>query len=173
MLRGKFEIRPGQYPNDLFGVFGQYVRAVEYLFEAMQRTSFSADHCSYPILYLMRHTLEVGLKANIQCISIDVYRALDKKKLSQHELGYLIDQFVGVVENKLLESDDLGHFRSECSAMRELVDFMPSASSFRYTHERGGEPVFRLEVFDLERLRLLFNRSQTILAYTPAVLFGA
>ncbi|MFN8350291.1 MAG: hypothetical protein U0U25_02380, partial [Flavobacteriales bacterium] len=76
------------------GVFGQYARAVEYLYKAIEQTSFSADHCSYPLLYLMRHSIEVGLKANIQCVVQEGQNVSGQQAGNIHDLSKLHRKFV-------------------------------------------------------------------------------
>lgn len=173
MLKGQFEVRPGQYPDELMGVFGQYVRAVGYLFEALRKTPFSVDHCSYPLLYLIRHSLEVGLKANIRIVCEETNSAANEKKLESHNLKLLLDEFVALVSTQgNMDPETLEYFLVECTAMEELVNMMPSASSFRYTKERNGTPVFNTEVLDIATIKQQFDRAHEILAYTTSVLYA-
>ena len=156
------------------GVFGQYVRAVDYLYGAIEQTSFSVDHCSYPVLYLMRHALEVGLKANIQCIIQEGLIAGGMQPGNTHDLGKLHSRFVALVKQQGgMDKETLSFFLSECQCMERLISVMPSASSFRYTEETNGAKVFGDQVIDIAAMKPLFDRASTILAYTPAVIFGA
>ena len=167
-------MRPGQHPQEFMGVLGQYARAVDYLFNAIAETGFSADHCSYPLLYLLRHTLEVGLKANIQYIAREGSSPLRGSTGHGHDLGKLRQEFITLVEAQdIMDQETLAFFHQECLVMQDLIKLMPSASSFRYTEETNGSRVFGSEVFDIAKLKPAFERSRTILAYTPAVLFGA
>lgn len=172
-MRGQFEVHPGQFPKGYMGVFGQYARGVDYLYKAIEQTSFSADHCSYPILYLMRHALEVGLKANIQCM-VEEGRQQTKLSLGRcHNLNELCTEFRQLVEAQgILEVDSLAFFHVEVQSMGSLICLMPSVSSFRYTEERNRSKVFSREMLDISVMKSMFDRAYPILAYTPAVLYG-
>jgi len=155
------------------GVFGQYARAVEYLYKAIEQTSFSADHCSYPLLYLMRHSIEVGLKANIQCVVQEGQNVSGQQAGNTHDLSKLHRKFVSLVEEQgIMDHDTLTFFQAECQCMESLIKLMPSASSFRYTEDQNGATVFGTQVLDIAAMKSMFDRTHTILAYTPAVLFG-
>lgn len=155
------------------GVFGQYARAVDYLYRGIEQTSFSADHCSYPLLYLMRHALEVGLKANIQCMIQEGQNASGQQTANTHDLSKLHRKFVGLVDEQgRMDNDTLAYFRAECMCMESLIRLMPSASSFRYTEDQNGAKVFDAQVLDIASMKQMFARAHAILAYTPVVLFG-
>lgn len=173
-MRGQFEVHPGQSPNGYMGVFGQYVRGVDYLYKAIEQTSFSADHCSYPILFLMRHALEVGLKANIQCLVEEGRQQTTLSLVRCHNLEELCKEFRQLVEAQgILNAESLAFFQEEVQCIESLIKLMPSASSFRYTEERNRSKVFKREMLDIAVMKSKFDRAYTLIAYTPAVLYEA
>lgn len=171
MKRGQFEVRPGLHPRGFIGVFGQYCRAIDYLYEAISKQEHSADHCSYPILYLVRHALEVGYKANIACLAEASSQAI--KHQGEHRLGLLHVEFVRLVESAgTMDDETLSFFRRESESMMRLADMMPSTSSFRYDVDPNGNKVFNFEVIDLLEVKSIFERAKTILSITSTVVLG-
>lgn len=59
------EARPGFYPNNWFHYLRGYKHAFTSLVEDVLRENVSVDFLAHPILFVARHAVEIGLKANV------------------------------------------------------------------------------------------------------------
>lgn len=66
--RAKFDAHIGHYQS-FMSYFGSYKRAVDTLIKHVEVKEASVDTIAYPIMFLVRQYIELGLKANIRYFS--------------------------------------------------------------------------------------------------------
>lgn len=181
----------GLYPD-----FFSYLRAYKYAFKALIKAAedknCSVDHLSFPILFIARHALEIGLKANIRHFVKYTKSSLGFTKLSNcHDISKLMIEFKdqlslalrilkenhGIkIEQKAQSQMDnllicLKQLIDGCNNFKGLGLIDNKSISFRYPTDRDNQPcIDPFEVISLVKVEELFDQSMILLEYTPSVL---
>ena len=72
---------------------GQYERAVNIIIDQIISSGNRIDRVAYPLLYVIRHSLELGYKANLECLTKYSKKPLSKRILKHHNLATLHQEF--------------------------------------------------------------------------------
>lgn len=140
--------------NDTYAM--QYKEAFDTLYES----SKSVDTIALPMMFLMRHYLELILKSNIMYFSeFSESKSMLKNIKSEHKLKSLANAFQEhwnlVVKKYKLKIDDKKYIES-FKTFIELMDQLDKYSmSFRYSHDKDDEKHFEwgetLDIYSIKK----------------------
>lgn len=180
--RSKFEAYIGHYQN-FFSYLGSYKLALDILINHVDDKEGSVDTIAYPILFLARHVIELGLKANIKYFH--KYSGVDNHVTgNKHYLKPLQDSFKvhikKTIENLkikydvIVEKSEIAEFDKYFAQLDKLTDIFElldkGSDAFRYPINKDGKASFghnqTLNVLDVIEL---LNEVEALLSYTAAV----
>lgn len=160
---------------------GAYQRAVDILFLEIKARNCPVNTISYPLLFLVRHSLEIGYKLNINYLSR--YSGLDDKvNWDKHNLIELHQafktHFMAVVKELDVDQyvvDDFNSYYSEVEKLtRTFNDLDRGSYSFRYPVDKKQKEVFKHEdTINLLDVKDLYDKALILLFHTADVLSGA
>ena len=140
--------------NDTYAM--QYKEAFDILYES----SKSVDTIALPMMFLLRHCIELILKSNIMYFSeFSESKSMLKNIKSEHKLKSLANAFQEhwnlVVKKYKLKIDDKKYTES-FKIFIELMDQLDKYSmSFRYSHDKGDEKHFdwdeTLDIYSIKK----------------------
>lgn len=158
--------------------YNQYRNAVILLMNSVNG-GYPIDRISLPIFFQIRHSLELGLKANIlelEKINIGVTKIkFDGKSHDISILNQKLKEHFSVLEFDKFSVELKSEFQTYQSNLDQLVDkfdFLDKRSySFRYPLDRNSNPVFKGEehqnLFDFVEL---YKKVDTFFLFTLNVL---
>ena len=155
-------------------LFAQYENAVDILFSKIIEENRSVNLIAHPLLYLMRHSLELALKENIRYLN--KYSSLGLGKIKTHSISELFTEFENHYDNlakKLGFKKELEYEYTQLTmAGRELVhDLGTDWSSFRYVYSTSGAKVFDAEeTLNVFLLKKRFDSTSMLLTHTSSVI---
>lgn len=161
----------GMHSNNNVTYAMQYKRAFDSLYES----SNPIDTISLPMMFLMRHYLELILKYNIKYFSefSDSTFMLGKIK-SEHKLKPLAEGFQQhwkiVVKKYNIEIND-EEYISNFESLIELLDNIDKYSmSFRYSHTKDDDKHFEWnDTLDIYSIKILLDKVTPLLDYSSDV----
>lgn len=177
----KFEAYIGHYQS-FMSYFGSYVRSVEILIKHVEEKEASVDTVAYPIMFLTRQCIELGLKANIRYFH--KYSGVDNHvKGNTHHLKPLQAAFKDHVQKTIdnlknqglpVEKSEIDEFNQLFKKLDELTDIFElldkGSDAFRYPVNKKNEKSFEhgqtINVLDVYKL---LKEVETLLSYTAAV----
>ena len=132
---------------------GSYKRAFDALLENVYQSKSHVDHLVYPILFMARHCMELGFKANIQYFS-KYSEKIDYVTAGTHNLENLFNAFKMHVEETFIklkenhgivvEKDDKKLFKVLCKKIESLNikfhDLDKGSDAFRYPVNKNQNP---------------------------------
>jgi hypothetical protein len=158
------------YSHSDMNLVGEYENAVDILVNKIIEDKIRADLIAHPLLYLMRHTVELALKENIKYLN--KYSGLGLEKIVTHSIDKLFDEFERHY-NKL--ATDL-NFKEELDVeynkysndLKELIKKLGTDwSSFRYVYSISGHKVFNdSEILNIYDLKKKFDNTSIFLTVT-------
>ena len=173
------------YYMEFAAYLGQYKRCFDILAEHVAETNAHVDHLSYPILFLARHCMELGLKTNIRYFA-KYSGKNDFTKAGTHDLANLFQAFKMHVEKTManlkasyninVTKEDKQSFVELCNEVEKLNDIFhqldKSSDAFRYPVDKDQNPSFdkgqRISILDvndlLEKSTLLFVHTADVFA---------
>lgn len=129
---------------------------------------------AHPILYLMRHSIELGLKENIRYL--DKYSKLGLRNFKTHSIS---DLFIEFEKHYMKIANDL-NFKEELSSeydkyadgLRKLIlKLGADDSSFRYIHSTEGSGIFNHdETINIYELKQEFDKTRILLTHIADVI---
>lgn len=178
-VRARFEAFLGNYMS-----FSSYLRSYENAFKVLidnvNNSGYHVDYLAYPILFTVRHSLELGFKSNIRYFS-KYSEKIDHINSNSHNLKELYNGFkIHVLESikKLKEkydievdNEDLEEFKVYCKTVDSLVnrfDTLDNSSfCFRYPLDKNNKRVFqhtdKVNILDIKEL---FEKAMILLHHT-------
>lgn len=148
----------------------QYENAINILINQIVEEKSRIDVIAYPLLYLMRHTIELALKENIKYLK--KYSKLNIGKLNTHRLTELVLQFENhynkiSIENNF-ESELNKEFTKYLTDLKHIISNLGiDASSFRYVYSTDGTKIFNSSTsLKIYELKLKFDDSTVFLTHT-------
>lgn len=162
---------------------GSYKRSFDILLKDVLVTNSHVDYIAYPILFLARHCMELGLKTNIRYFA----KYSDKDdyvKAGAHDLENLFRAFKMHVEKTFetlkakygieVEKDDKKSFKELCNEVEKLITTFhlldKNSDAFRYPVDKEQNPSFkkgeRINVIDVAEL---LEKSMTLFVHTADV----
>lgn len=154
----------------------QYKNAVNILIKDLKKTKTRVDMVAYPLLYMMRHSLELGFKYNFKVLEKYSKRVTAKNILYNcHNLETLNNEFKDHINllNSNFDSDLKKQFSKYLISTTRLISELGAteASSFRYIANTQGKRIFNFtdrksigeikELYD-DTLEMLINTSDVV-----------
>lgn len=149
---------------------GQYENAVDILINQVIDEKNRVDTIAHPLLYLMRHSIELGLKVNIKYLS--KYSKLPIIKYKTHTLSDLFTEFEKHYKKIATEN----HFETELKNdydkysddLKEVIKSLgDNWSSFRYIYDVNGKKVFAdSETLNIYDLKMKYDNSIIFITHT-------
>lgn len=162
---------------------GSYKRSFDILLKDVNETKSHVDYISYPLLFLARHCMELGLKTNIRYFS--KYSGKDDFTIAgTHDLENLFRAFKLHVNetfinlktkyNIAVEKDDKKSFKDLCNEVDKLNTVFhtldKNSDAFRYPIDKKQNPSFkkgeRINIIDVAEL---LEKSMTLFLHTADV----
>ena len=157
--------------NDTYAM--QYKEAFDTLYES----SKPVDTIALPMIFLMRHYLELILKSNIIYFSkFSESNSILKNIKSEHKLKSLANAFQEhwnlVVKKYTLKIDDKEYVKN-FKIFIELMDELDKYSmSFRYSHDKGGDKHFKWEdTLDIYTIKKSLDEVLPFVQYSADVFY--
>jgi len=124
------EARPGFYPNIWFHYLRGYKHAFTSLVEDVLRKNVSVDYMAHPILFVARHAIEIGLKANVYEIEKYTKARFHKIKNCHNitiwllEFNSQVNEFYNICSAKQIsiEYSDKSQYSALYESLNELVN---------------------------------------------------
>lgn len=176
-----FTFRLGWYSTDK-SYLVSYEHVVKMLFNRIDQQKDKVDMVAAPLLFLMRHSMELGYKINIKFLARygEVLNEQEIKFLNtKHYLDKLhvlfVKKFNKSAEQLGLTQDIMQSFKeyeNKTRSAMELFSKLDNGSySFRYETDTDGNKVFPRETtVNLLELKEPYEAAMTLLKYTDAVL---
>ena len=170
---------------------GSYKRAFDILIEGILESQSHVDSVAYPMLFIARHCLELGLKTNIRYFA--KYSGKDEyTNAGTHNLESLFDGFKLHISETIsnlktihgidVDKDDIKSFDKLCSEVEKLKEIFhildEGSDAFRYPVDKKKNPSFgngdKVNLLDLNELldkgMLLFTHTASVFAkYTDYI----
>lgn len=159
----------GYFHYDL-NLVGQYENAINILINEIIEEKSRIDVIAFPLLYLMRHTIELALKENIKYLK--KYSKLNFGKLNTHTLTELVLKFethynkISIENNFETELNE--EFTKYLTDLKIVISELGiDASSFRYIHSTDGTKIFNSSAsVKIYELKIKFDNSIVFLTHT-------
>jgi hypothetical protein len=156
----------------------QYDSTVEFLLDGIVRNNFSFDLLYLPILFLIRHSLELGLKDNIQEIQSMSNLIKQTTLTNEHSLFKLykyFDDFLSQIDINQLDGTSklqLIDFRVKYSKLNGTIHDLDSNSLFfRYpVDKKGNKHDLKAEKLNFINVLRLYYFTDPFISFTTAVL---
>ena len=159
----------GQSFSDM-NLVGQYENSVDILINQIIEEKHRVDTIAHPLLYLMRHSIELGLKENIKYIKR--YSKLPFSKNKTHILSELFSEFEKhyskiAIENNF-ETELKEEYEKYTSDLKEVINALgEEASSFRYVYATDGKKVFaNSDTINIYELKKKYDTSLVFITHT-------
>jgi phage tail protein X len=179
--KAKFTAYVGHYPT-FMNYFGMYDRALDALINHVRAHEATVDSLCFPILFNLRHCIELGLKANIRYFR--PYSEVDNHVNSgSHHLVDLKNAFhthitkaIEVMKTKYgitVEAADITEFNQHFAKLEAFTDLLHQldqySTAFRYPVDKDKQPSFNHgDTIDVLAVCDAYTEVKTILAYTAA-----
>lgn len=180
--RARYEAYIGSYP-DFWSYLRNYHNAFNALIENLDNKKANVDSMAFPLLFMARHCMELGFKANIRYFQ-KYSKKTDHTRSKSHDLKILFEAFKLHMTNTIknletefgskLDSEDIKSFKEYCLEVEKLNDRFhlldKGSYSFRYPVDNDDNPVFsRDETINLIDVIELFEKTMTLLYHTADV----
>lgn len=177
LKRWKYEAQIG-FHTTFSSYLDAYRRAAEILFGQIEKEGLAVNTVSYPFLFLVRHSLELGYKLNIKHLS-KYSRLEDKVNWNEHFLRELHDafrvHFMAVAKELQVDRVMVDEFSRRCKDVEKLMKTFDGIDrrsfSFRYPVDTEQRLVFRPgDTINLLDVQDLYNKAMILLFHTADVL---
>lgn len=157
--------------------FFTYEQAINALFAEIAANKTSPNQVSFPLLYLIRHCLELGYKANINYL----VQYSDKDSMAGEKTHNLValhaafkEHFLTVAKKSHAEPA-IEEFNKYCEKLERLLHifelFDKKSDAFRYPINNKGKNHFEWnDKIDLLQVKTLFDEAMVLLSFTADVL---
>lgn len=163
------------YSDSDMSLVGQYENAIDILINQIIEEKFRVDVVAHPLLYLIRHSIELALKENIKYLN--KYSQIGiKRDFKTHKLSDLFSVFEKHYDKIATEQN----FKTELSLdykkytkeLQKLIDFLgEDQSSFRYTFTQKDNKIFNhTDKINIIELKNQYDNSIKFLTYTADVI---
>lgn len=170
--RYQFTAYVGHTLSDM-GLLGEYENAINIIIKDLKATKTRLDTVAHPVLYMMRHSLELGYKRNFEYLSAYSGRQTSKNLLGSHDLQKLHAEFkehFDLISNDLnFDKEVVTEFEKYYTQTTALISQLGSgeASSFRYTKNIKGQQIFQSsDTIDVGELKGIYDNAITMLVHT-------
>lgn len=163
--------------------FGSYLlsysNAVELMFREVQNGKEPIDLLAPPLLFLMRHTLELGYKYTLWELHRMIGEPFDANSYGHHKLAVLhsalLKKHQKAVEKFDLPEKEVTEFKEYCEKtsafQKQFVLLDDSSFRFRYPIDKAGQQNFATyQKVDLLAIKEAFDHGMILLRHTADVL---
>lgn len=175
-VRYQFTAYVGHVHSEM-SVLRQYEAAINIIVRNLKETGTRLDVVSYPVLYMMRHSLEIGYKTNLFHLKKYSGREISKKILESHDLSKLHSEFkehFDAISSKLSFDKELVlQFYEYYDPTTELVQILKptEASAFRYVTDVKGKSIFSgTDTMDVGMIKGRYDNAITMLSHTADII---
>ncbi|WP_146199138.1 hypothetical protein [Arcicella aurantiaca] len=168
----QFTAHIGFVDNDMV-LFSQYNFAINIIIKFLKEESFGIDVVSHPVLYMMRHSLELGYKANFEYLKKYSNLETPPKVAKSHKLNilqsHLKEHFDKLSFTLNFDNKINDEFKKLFVSTGTLIKYLGSgeASAFRYTRDFNENSIFeKKEKRDIGNIKELYDNAVTMLSYT-------
>ena len=171
--RDKLQAYVGYSHSDM-NLSGQYSNAVDILVNQIIEKKQQVNLIAHPLLYLMRHSIELAFKENIRYL--DKYSGLGLDGIKTHSIDELFEKFekhYNKIANDLNFKEELkDEYEEYAKDLRVLIQKLGTDwSSFRYIYSTRGDRVFDpSEIIDIYELKGKYDKSRIFLTHTADVI---
>lgn len=162
---------------------GSYKRSFDILLKDVVATNSHVDYIAYPLLFLARHCMELGLKTNVRYFA-KYSGKNDYVKAGTHDLENLFTAFKMHVEKTFenlkakygieVDETDKKSFKDLCDEVEKLNNTFhlidKNSDAFRYPVNKEQNPSFkkgeRINIIDVAEL---LEKSMTLFTHTADV----
>lgn len=157
----------------------QYNQTISFILEGIQNDDWDIKQLYLPLIFLIRHSLELGLKFNIQEIQKSGSSLANTKDYShEHSLSSLYNGFNAFLKkidgSKLTPSvkSEIDAYQSKFYSLNEIVHNLDANSRyFRYPVDKSGRPHgLKLKKRTLINIMKLYYVTDPFITFTTAVL---
>jgi hypothetical protein len=173
----KLTSRLGWYSDD-YDYLICYEKSANILFESVDKGRVPVDYIAAPMLFLMRHSIELGYKININFLA-QFSQLKDEVDNTQHFLRKLHEalkkHFVASIDILEIPEDIVKSFQEvakDTEKSMTFFDMVDKASyNFRYEKDKSGQKVFdRNTTINLLQVKNDYDKAMSLLKYTRDVL---
>ena len=163
------------YTNSIINYCTVYKDTYTFLFESIKKSSNKYDEFLEPMLFLLRHSIELGIKFNIQYLSIATKNKMEVSIGTEHNLKVLTEE-LGRLINLMKIGDDVlirqikGYYRTTKTLSDYLTKLDKNSTSFRYAVKSKLLKSKRLVNVNLTQITLQFDIVSSFLINTSDVL---
>jgi hypothetical protein len=178
--RYKFESYIG-WNTSWWHYYGQYKNVIDEIVDGIENNT-PIDTVSLPLLFLIRHSIELGLKSNILKLE-EVNKKVAKIKLSgtkYHSLENLFNKFVEhlnviIKEKKISQSikNEIDNYLTKFEPLKDILHSLDDGSfNFRYPVDTDGKLNFdRNDNVNVAEIVDMYYKIQPFLVFTETVLY--
>ena len=178
----KYEVFLG-YHQTFWSYLNSYQKAFDILIEDIEKNDLYVDRIAYPMLFMVRHSLELGFKANIRYFQTYSEKN-DLANSDSHNLKKLFEGFKIHIKETIknlktkysieVEKEDIKEFNHYCNEVEKLTnefEILDNGSfSFRYPIDKSNNKVFNTnDKINLLDVKELFDKAMTLLFHTQDV----
>lgn len=166
------------YQPTFGGYLACYEHTVEHLFKSIDRAGEPIDLMARPLLFLMRHSMELGYKFTLSELHAINGEPYEPTLYNNHNLDqlhkHLRAQHAKAVEKYDLPESEVENFAEYCvktEALLKIFRALDAGSfSFRYPIDKTGKPNFDSDAtVDLVALKRSYNDAMILLRHTADV----
>ena len=146
------------FANDYISYFGQYEKAINILIKYVYETKTNSTEICHPLLYLVRHSMELGIKANIYFLN-EFKKDSKQNSSNSHNLKNLFNllekNFYEISDKCKLHPLRIKKFKDDSEIIKDLINILGEEPSvFRYPADRIGNLLFertdvRIDILEL------------------------
>lgn len=169
------------YSYELSTFLSLYENSCNIIYNSLQEKKMkSIDMASIPLIFLMRHSIEIGLKGQIPNLIILSSSNDLKKSLNGHSLKKLLDCFElhtkKCFERFTISDNTKKEFEEQIIFLREIVNLLhildERGTSFRYPKGFDNKKnIDNQEKINLLNLKNNFDNSMNLLYFTDSVIY--
>jgi hypothetical protein len=169
-VRYQFTAYVGHVSSEM-SLLGEYENAVNIIIKYLKTKKERIDLVAHPVLYMMRHSLELGYKTNFEYLSQYSNRQTSKNLFKCHDLQKLHIEFrehFESIKTALKLDDELEkEFTKYYNLTTKLISELgpTEASTFRYLTNFKEQRIFQAtETKNIGEIKELYDKAVTMLA---------
>lgn len=178
--RHKFNSNLG-YNRDWWNYYGQYKNAIDELINGIEK-NIPIDTITLPLLFMIRHSIEIGLKANIlkfQEVNPKVEKIiLGGNKSHSNEILYnkFEEHLISIIDNFEIDAaiiKEINEYLKKFKPLKNKLHKLDKGSfNFRYPVDRNGNYNFEWDKKEnIAEIINLYYEIQPFLIFTNRVLY--
>ena len=163
------------YSDSDWCLVGQYENAIDMLVNQIIEEKSRVDLIAHPLLYLIRHSIELALKENIKYLN--KYSKIGiEKDFKNHKLSGLFSVFEKhydkIATNQNFKAELSSDYEKYTNDLKNLIEFLgEDQSSFRYTFTHKNNAIFNhTDKLNIIEVKKIYDNSLKFLTFTADVI---